>query len=148
MVPDQPQGSEDQHIGQAWRALAAKASVGFSFREPNSWQSLHIKINGQTCDAHVDRIPFLKLDMPGRPHWDLNPMLNHMAVELLSDKTSFFPFSVSHRNAQGELTSQGTVGPWVMVDMPGAKGLDGETQKQWGATAGLQVVGFFSLGGG
>lgn len=145
MEPDQPQDPGDQHVGQAWRGFAAKASVGFSFREPNSWQSLHIKINDQMCDAHVDRIPFLKLTMPGRPHWDLNPMLNHVAVELLSDKTSFIPFSVTHRNAVGELTSQATVGPWVMVDLPGAEGIGGARVEQGGYKAGVQVVGFFSF---
>lgn len=149
MVPDQPTDPDVAEIDRAWRALSAKASAGFSFREPNSWQSLHIKVNGKEMvdvDCHVDRKPFLKLARAGRPHWDLNPMLNHSAVELVSDfSPGGIPFSVSRRDARGALTSQATVGLWVVVDLPGMNEIGGERNEGFGLKVGFQAIGFFSF---
>ena len=114
LVPDNP--SPDPSA--TWRNIAAAKGIGTSFREPGTGLSLHVAFNKASCDVHVDRNGFVIRDESGNVYWDLNGLLRHFTVDLLSDAAPWLLVSGGVLDNNRRPILEATLSPWTAVDLP------------------------------
>lgn len=114
MVPDNP----SPNPAATWRNIAAAKGIGTSFREPGTGLSLHVAFNKASCDVHVDRNGFIIKDANGNVYWDLNGLLRHFTVDLLSDAAPWMLVSGGVLDNNRRPILEATLSPWTAVDLP------------------------------
>jgi len=113
MVPDKPNDAS-----ATWRNIAAAKGIGTSFRSADTGLSLHVAFNQASCDIHVDRNGFIVKNTSGNVYWDLNGLLRHFTVDLLSDGLPWIMVSGGVLNKNRQPVIEATLSPWLAVDLP------------------------------
>jgi hypothetical protein len=113
MVPDKPNDAS-----ASWRNIAAAKGIGTSFRSADTGLSLHVAFNKASCDIHVDRNGFIMKDAYGNVYWDLNGLLRHFTVDLLSDALPWILVSGGVLNKNRQPVIEATLSPWLAIDLP------------------------------
>jgi hypothetical protein len=130
MVPDKPNDAS-----ATWRNIAAAKGIGTSFRSADTGLSLHVAFNTASCDIHVDRNGFIMKAADGRVYWDLNGLLRHFTVDLLSDGLPWIMVSGGVLNKNRQPVIEATLSPWLAVDLP-SKENDGKFELKFGILIG------------
>ncbi|MCV0395350.1 MAG: hypothetical protein K5872_07955 [Rhizobiaceae bacterium] len=139
MVPDDPGAS---HSDRVWRRLASVASAGISYREPGLRESLHIAIRRDGANVHLDREGFVA-QLDGKIRYDPKQVINHLSADLLSDFAPLLVSSLTVKDDSGQTKFQGTFAPWLEVNLPGSKRMDGSRRGGTEAIAGFRLFGIF-----
>jgi hypothetical protein len=135
LVPDDPGPNV---VNGKIRKIAAANGLGISFRQEGLGLSLHVAYNHSKCDVHVDRNGFVIRRADGSVHWDLNGVLRHLTVDLIPDKAPWLLGSFGYRDKNDRSVLQGTVAPWLAVDLPSRQN-EGKTEVK----VGVMVQGRF-----
>jgi len=130
MVPDKPNDAS-----ATWRNIAAAKGIGTSFRSADTGLSLHVAFNKASCDIHVDRNGYIIKDANGNVYWDLNGLLRHFTVDLLSDGLPWIMVSGGVLNKNRQPVIEATLSPWLAVDLPSREN-DGKREIKFGILIG------------
>ena len=128
LIPDDPGPNV---VNGPIRKIAARNGLGLSFRQEGLGLSLHVAYNKSDCDIHVDRNGFVIRRPDGSVHWDLNGLLRHLTVDLIPDKAPALLGAFGYRDKNQHPVVQGTIAPWLAVDLPSREN-DGKTDVKIG----------------